>query len=64
MKWRSIKVHDLYIDGNVNGDMGLTFARIDGALPFIRMPLSMALDIDKCGLVKIYNPLQACEKLR
>jgi hypothetical protein len=35
MKWRSIKVQDLYDDNKVNGDMGLTFPRIDGALLFI-----------------------------
>jgi hypothetical protein len=37
-KWCSIKVHDLYINNEVNGDMGLTFPHIDGALPFICLP--------------------------
>ncbi len=49
----SIQVHDLYIVDEVNGDMGLTFPRINGALPFICLPWSMALDIiGQCGLVK------------
>jgi hypothetical protein len=34
----SIQVHDLYIVDEVNGDMGLTFPRINGALPFICLP--------------------------
>jgi hypothetical protein len=54
IKWHSIILHDLYFDDEVNGDMGLTFPRIDGALPFIHLPQSMALDI---------WPMWACQNL-
>ncbi len=38
MKWRSNSVHDLYVDNEVNGDMGLIFSCVDGTLWFIHLP--------------------------
>ena len=63
--WRRHHVSDLYIQDNLRGDIGLTFRRIDGCLPFIRLPRNTSLDIiGQCGLSKVYNALQACESLR
>ena len=55
----------LYVDDETNPDRGLTFARLNNALPFIRMPRSMSLNIiGKCRTKQIYNALEACEKMR
>jgi len=57
-------VSDLFIPDDIRGDIGLTFRRIDGSLPFIRLPRDISLSIiGKCGLKKIYNALQACQNL-
>jgi hypothetical protein len=64
-QWRSISVRELCTEDETRGDIGLTFPRIEGTSPFIRMPHTMALDIiGECGLPKIYKALNACEKLR
>jgi hypothetical protein len=64
VKWRRHHVSDLYIQDNIRGDIGLTFHRIDGCLPFIRLPCNISLSIiGQCGLIKIYSALQACENL-
>ena len=45
--------------------MGLTYPKIDGVNPFIRMPRRMSLNIiQACGLSKITNSLMVCENLR
>jgi len=66
--WRCINILDgrhIYVDDETDPAIGLTFARVDNSLPFIRLPRSMSLNIiGKCGLRKIYNALDACEKLR
>ena len=65
VKWRCHHVSDLHIQDDIRGDIGLTFCRIDGCLPFIRLPRNISLSIiGQCGLVKIYNALRACENLR
>jgi hypothetical protein len=65
IQWRSISVRELCTKDETRGDIGLTFPRIEGTSPFIRMPCTMALDIiGECGLPKIYKALNACEKLR
>ena len=65
VKWRRHHVSDLHIQDDLQGDIGLTFRRIDGCLPFIRLPRNMSLDIiGRCGLDNIYKALQACENLR
>ena len=65
VKWRCYDVSDLHIQDDIQGDIGLTFRRIDGCLPFIRLPRNTSLSIiGQCGLVKIYSALQACENLR
>ena len=65
VKWSRHPVSDLFIPDDIRGDIGLTFRRIDGSLPFIRLPRDISLSIiGKCGLKKIYNALQACQNLR
>jgi hypothetical protein len=47
------------------GDIGLSFPRIDGTSPFIRLPRQVSLDIiSRVGLPAIYDALHHCEKLR
>ena len=63
--WRSIPVRDLHIEDEVRGDIGLSFPRIHGTSPFIRLPRDVSLAIiAECGLPIIYSALEACEKLR
>ena len=65
VKWRRHHVSDLHIDDDSHGDIGLTFRRIDGCLPFIRLPRNLSLDIiGHCDLDNIYEALNACENLR
>ena len=65
VKWRRHHVSDLHIQDDLRGDIGLTFRRIDGCLPFIRLPRNISLSIiGQCGLVEIYSALRACENLR
>ncbi len=65
IKWRSHHVSELHIQDETSSHLGLTFPCIDGALPFIRLPHKIALDIiGQCGLSKIYNALNACENLQ
>ena len=65
IQWCSISVRELCTKDETRGDIGLTFPRIEGTSPFIRMPCTMALDIiGECGLPKIYKTLSSCEKLR
>ena len=55
---------DLHIQDDLRGELGLTFRRIDGCLPFIYLPHNTSLQIiGHCGLVKIYKALHACENL-
>jgi hypothetical protein len=66
--WRCISINDgrhIYVDDETDPGRGLTFARVNNALPFNRLPRSMSLRIiGNCGLRKIYNALEACKKLR
>ena len=68
VNWRCISIATgthLHVEDETNPDRGLTYARLNNALPFIRMPRSMALNIiGKCSITKIYNALDACEKMR
>jgi hypothetical protein len=63
--WRSISVHQLHVDDETQPTLGLTYPKILGVHPFIRLPRQMSLDIiGEVGLEKITNSLTACEKLR
>jgi len=66
--WRCISIAagtHLHVDDETNPHRGLTFSRLSNSLPFIRMPRSMALNIiSNCQMKKIYNALEACEKMR
>jgi hypothetical protein len=63
IEWCSHHVSELHIQDETSIQIGLTFPRIDSALTFICLPCKIALDIiGQCGLSKIYNTLNACEK--
>jgi hypothetical protein len=63
--WRSISVHQLHVDDETQPTLGLTYPKILGVHPFIRLPRQISLDIiGEVGLEKITNSLTACEKLR
>ena len=63
--WRCISISQLHCEDESNPSVGLTFPRINNALPFIRLPRHMSLDIiGQSGLDNLYNALDACEKLR
>ena len=65
IQWCSIPVQDLHIEDELCGDIGLSFPRIDGTSPFIRLPRQVSLDIiSRVGLPAIYDALHHCEKLR
>ncbi len=56
--WRRHRMSDLHIKDDLQGDIGLTFRRIDGCLPFICLPCNTSLAIiGECGLLKVYNAL-------
>jgi len=63
--WCSIPVRDLHIEDELSGDLGLSFPRIDGASPFIRLPHLFSLKIvSRVGLPAIFKALSQCAKLR
>ncbi len=63
--WCSIPVQDLHIEDEIRGDIGLSFPRIDGTSPFIRLPRGISLEIiSHVGLPTIYDALRHCEQLR
>jgi len=63
--WHSFPVHMLHVEDEIDPNLGLTYLKIDGIRPFIRMPRNMSLSITaNVGLKKIMNSLNACEKLR
>ncbi len=63
--WRSISVHLLHVEDETKPTIGLTYPKILGVHPFIRMPRQMSWEIiEEVGLEKITNSLRACEKLR
>ncbi len=65
IEWCSHHMSELHIQDETSGHIGLTFPRIDGALPIICLPHNIALDIiGQCGLSKIYNALNTCKKLQ
>ena len=65
VRWRRLHVSDLFMQDDLREDIGLTFPRMNGCLPFIRLPRATSLSIiGRCGLEKIYAALKACETLR
>ena len=65
IRWCPIPVRDLHIEDELCGDIGLSFPRIDGTSPFIRLPRQVSLEImSHVGLPAIYDALSHCEKLR
>ena len=65
LQWHSFTVDMLHVEDVTDPNLGLTYHKIDGIRPFIRMPRNMSLRITaNVGLKKIMNSLEACEKLR
>ncbi len=63
--WRCIPISKLYVDNETNPNVGLSCLRINNSLPFIWLPRISALSIiQSSGLKRIYNALEACEKMR
>ena len=63
--WHSVSVLDLYIPDDSNPLRGLTFPRVDGVLPFIKMPRGYALAIyGKLTVNDIVSTLEECEMLK
>ena len=62
--WRSISVNQLHVEDDIHPNIGLTYPKVIGIHPFIRMPRQMSLEIiAEVGLQKITNSLQKCENL-
>ena len=54
----------LHVEDETDPNIGLTFPKMDGVNPFIRMPQRMCLEIiEDCDLIKFINSLSACENL-
>ena len=65
LQWQSYPVNMLHVEDEMNPNLGLTFHKIDGIRPFIRMPRNMSLSITaNVGFNKIMHSLNACENLR
>jgi hypothetical protein len=58
IRWCPIPVRDLHIEDELCGHIGLSFPRIDGTSPFIRLPRQVSLEIlSHVGLPAIYDAL-------
>jgi hypothetical protein len=65
LTWWCIPISKLYVDDETNSNVGLQCPRINNSLPFIQLPRISALSIiQSSGLKRIYNALEACEKMR
>jgi hypothetical protein len=65
IRWHSIPVRHLYIEDELRGYIGLSFPKVNGVLPFIRLPWVLSLDIvAKCEFSRINEALEECKKLR
>jgi len=66
--WRPISVmkgEHIYVQDKVNPLCGLTFTRVDGVHPFIRLPRQMSLNIlRQNGMEKIFSALEECLKMK
>jgi hypothetical protein len=66
--WRCLAVRGgkhLHVQDETDPSRGLTFTRIDGALPFIRMPRQQSLAIMRQTMMNdIVAALEECEKLK
>jgi hypothetical protein len=63
--WRCINVRMLHVEDETRPNIGLTFPKLDGVYPFIRLPRQLSLGIiAECGLDKVTRLLTACEMLR
>ena len=52
--WRCLPVRTLHVEDETRPNFGLTFPKLDGVYPFIRLPRQMSLGIiDKFGLDKV-----------
>ena len=60
-----MKGEHIYVQDEVNPLRGLTFTRVDGVRPFIRLPRQMSLNIlRQNGMEKIFSALEECSMKR
>jgi hypothetical protein len=65
VNWRCIHISQLHIDDELNPNVGLFSPHINNAVPFIRLPRRLSLDIiGQSGLQNMYKALDACEGLK
>ncbi len=68
VNWHSLSVREgihLHVQDETDPFRGLTFSRVDGALPFARLPQRQSLDAIQNFLMKeIFCALEECEKLK
>jgi hypothetical protein len=68
VNWRVLSVRDaihLHVQDEHDPLRGLTFRRVDGVLPFARLPRAKSLDVlKKMSMKEIISALEACEKLK
>jgi hypothetical protein len=43
IRWRSIPIRHLHIEDELRGNIGLSFQKIEGVSPFIRLPRQISL---------------------
>ncbi len=54
-----------FVQDKVDPLCGLTFTRVDGVRPFIRLPRQMSLNIlRQNGMEKIFSALEECSKMK
>ena len=68
VNWRCLSVIDgnhLHIQDETDPNRGLTFCRVDNALPFIRLPRQQSLELYcHISMTEIMCALEECEKLK
>ena len=69
VNWRCLSViggnHHLHIQDETDPSRGLTFRRVDSALPFIRLPRQQSLELySQISVTDILCALEECEKMK
>ncbi len=66
--WRLLSVREgihIHVQDEPDPLRGLTFSRVDGVLPFARLPRKQSLDtIQKFSIKELISALEECEKLK
>jgi hypothetical protein len=66
--WRLLSVREgiqIHVQDELDPLRGLTFSRVDGVLPFARLPRKQSLDaIQNISIKELISALEVCEKLK